>query len=214
MPSFIDPVRGVLKQSRFSMDGSLKMSHGLQGPARQSADLSPVPLKRPGGGTDNQGMSEPAGFQLFKPMTYGQYLETPQWRATRAAALLRAGNRCALDGSHGEDLDVLHNTRERLGAELDSDLVVLCASCRELVRAALPCHSPAADEIPYPVVLRRVLTGAEMRPFAPVAGTGAAGTDAEIDTDSIRPAAAAGSPPWAHLRARRPRRTEPAPASA
>lgn len=68
----------------------------------------------------------------LRSMPYRHYLRTPEWRVTRAGALLRAGWRCSLDVTHGEDLDVHHRTYERLGAELASDLVVLCRPCHRL----------------------------------------------------------------------------------
>lgn len=68
----------------------------------------------------------------LRAMPYGEYLRTPEWRTTRAGALLRAGWRCSLDVTHGDDLDVHHRTYERLGAELAADLVVLCRPCHRL----------------------------------------------------------------------------------
>ena len=65
----------------------------------------------------------------LRRMNYRDYLCTPEWRRARAAALVRAGYRCALDRSHTEDLEVHHNTYERIGAELASDLIVLCHDC-------------------------------------------------------------------------------------
>ncbi len=68
----------------------------------------------------------------LRAMPYPLYLRTPEWRRTRAAALLRAGNCCSLDAKHIDGLEVHHNTYERLGAELTTDLVVLCHSCHQL----------------------------------------------------------------------------------
>jgi restriction endonuclease Mrr len=68
----------------------------------------------------------------LRAMLYADYLRTPEWRRTRAAALARAGHRCVLDASHTEHLEVHHNTYERVGAELASDLAVLCHSCHRL----------------------------------------------------------------------------------
>ncbi len=65
-------------------------------------------------------------------MPYWRYLRTPEWRRTRAIALFRAGYACSLDVTHTSDLDVHHRTYERRGAELPSDLVVLCRSCHLL----------------------------------------------------------------------------------
>lgn len=71
-------------------------------------------------------------LSALRSMSYRDYLRTPEWRRTRAAALLRAGNACSLDVTHGDELDVHHRTYERLGAELASDLVVLCRPCHRL----------------------------------------------------------------------------------
>jgi restriction endonuclease Mrr len=68
----------------------------------------------------------------LRAMPYSRYLRTPEWRRTRAAALLRAGNSCSLDVTHTDDLEVHHRTYEHLGAELVMDLVVLCHSCHRL----------------------------------------------------------------------------------
>jgi restriction endonuclease Mrr len=75
----------------------------------------------------------PAATRLdeLQRMPYEEYLKTPEWERTRAAALQRAAQSCALDLTHTTDLDVRHRTKARLGAELQSDLVVLCASCAE-----------------------------------------------------------------------------------
>lgn len=74
----------------------------------------------------------PARLAELRAMPELKYLRTPEWRRTRTAALARAGHRCALDRSHTEGLEVHHNTYERVGAELTSDLVVLCHDCHRL----------------------------------------------------------------------------------
>jgi restriction endonuclease Mrr len=68
----------------------------------------------------------------LRAMQYRLYLRTPEWRRTRAAALVRAGNACSLDVSHTEGLEVHHRTYERLGEELVTDLTVLCHACHQL----------------------------------------------------------------------------------
>ena len=68
----------------------------------------------------------------LRAMPYRLYLRTPEWRRTRAAALQRAGHRCSLDAKHIDGLEVHHSAYERLGAELSSDLAVLCHSCHQL----------------------------------------------------------------------------------
>ncbi len=69
-------------------------------------------------------------------MPYPLYLRTSEWRRTRAAALVRAGNACSLDVTHTEGLEVHHRTYERLGEELVTDLTVLCHSCHQLHHTA------------------------------------------------------------------------------
>ena len=104
-------------------------------------------------------------------MPYHDFLRSPEWRQTRAAALLRADNRCSLDVTHTEDLDVHHRTYERLGAELATDVVVLCRSCHELhhqqygrprrspaaTTSSAPRPAPARDRQPRSSLLRRLL---------------------------------------------------------
>ena len=73
---------------------------------------------------------------LLRFLSYREYLETDHWRETRAAAIARAGGKCALcprvaEGSETSRLHVHHRTYERLGEELPADLVVLCAWCHE-----------------------------------------------------------------------------------
>lgn len=92
----------------------------------------------------------------LRAMPYPLYLRTPEWRRARAAALLRAGHSCSLDVTHTDDLEVHHRTYERLGAELATDLVVLCRSCHRLhhmehgrprrERSAAPSHRTAAHD--------------------------------------------------------------------
>jgi hypothetical protein len=77
-------------------------------------------------------------IQELRVMPYHEYLRTPEWRATRAAALMRAGHRCSLDSSHRGGLEVHHNSYERLGAELAADLVVLCRDCHRRHHQAQP----------------------------------------------------------------------------
>jgi hypothetical protein len=75
---------------------------------------------------------EPARLAELRAMRYRDYLRTPEWRRTREAALSRAGNACSLDAGHTENMEVHHRSYERLGAELTTDLVVLCHACHQL----------------------------------------------------------------------------------
>lgn len=71
----------------------------------------------------------------LRSMPYHQYLRTPEWRRTRASALIRAGYCCSLDVTHIGELDVHHRTYERLGQELATDLIVLCRECHRIHHA-------------------------------------------------------------------------------
>lgn len=61
---------------------------------------------------------------------YLAYLNSSSWRFTRNRALQRTHYRCERCDSK-RDLQVHHRTYERLGAECDEDLEVLCANCHE-----------------------------------------------------------------------------------
>lgn len=61
---------------------------------------------------------------------YLAYLNSPAWKTRRNRALHLAKWRCRRCPSK-RDLQVHHTTYERLGAEWDSDLEVLCANCHE-----------------------------------------------------------------------------------
>jgi restriction endonuclease Mrr len=98
----------------------------------------------------------------LRAMPYQQYLRTPEWRQTKAVALLHAGNACSLDVTHTEGLEVHHRTYERLGAELVSDLAVLCCSCHQLHHKEYgrPRRERSAKPVTRrkPSLLRRLLT--------------------------------------------------------
>lgn len=86
---------------------------------------------------------------------YRDYLQTQQWYATRDRRLRAAGFRCEFelnskrcDGTHS--LNVHHRNYQRLGAELDSDLEVLCR-LHHLVRHMTDaecegCGAPLVDD--------------------------------------------------------------------
>lgn len=65
---------------------------------------------------------------LYRSMSYDDYLKTPHWQETRAAAIARAGGKCSMCSST-ERLQVHHNTYERLGGERPEDLAVVCRPC-------------------------------------------------------------------------------------
>lgn len=112
---------------------------------------------------------DPKRLAELRALPYPLYLRTPEWKRTRLAALRRAGRCCSLDVSHTDGLEVHHRTYERLGAELESDVIVLCHACHQLhhrmygpLPLELPVSPPAAEQA-EPVAkrswLRRLLTG-------------------------------------------------------
>ncbi len=102
----------------------------------------------------------------LQTMPYVEYLKTPEWERTRAAALERAQFSCAIDADHIEGLEVQHRSKERIGAEQPGDLVVLCAGCLELYQddAARPRRTgsippPVPQSVPQPVIPITAATG-------------------------------------------------------
>jgi hypothetical protein len=105
----------------------LKRGGLLENPGPSTWRLTATALLGPETAVDDPAIGP--RLRELREMPYPEYLRTPEWRKTRAAALTRAGHRCSLDATHTEALEVHHNTYERLGAELASDLVVLCRTC-------------------------------------------------------------------------------------
>lgn len=75
--------------------------------------------------------------QDLRTMPYQEYLQTDHWKTVRNQAREAAGHRCQLCNSP-HYLHVHHRTYERRGAELPSDLIVLCAPCHSKFHAKLP----------------------------------------------------------------------------
>lgn len=67
----------------------------------------------------------------LRALPYSEYLKTDHWQLTRHATLRRANYRCQICGET-DGLEVHHNTYERRGEELPTDLFVLCAACHQL----------------------------------------------------------------------------------
>jgi predicted HNH restriction endonuclease len=71
-------------------------------------------------------------------MTYREYLRSEHWTRKRAETIHKAGRKCQMCGWRNErqagsskGFHVHHNTYERVGHELPTDLTVLCAECHE-----------------------------------------------------------------------------------
>jgi 5-methylcytosine-specific restriction endonuclease McrA len=61
---------------------------------------------------------------------YRDYIASLAWKNRADQARRRVGYRCQLCNRKGE-LHVHHRTYERLGREMDEDLIVLCATCHK-----------------------------------------------------------------------------------
>ena len=65
-------------------------------------------------------------------LPYAEYLKSAGWQFKRRRALILGRHKCRVCGATDTQLDVHHNTYERLGNEDDADLVVLCHNCHQL----------------------------------------------------------------------------------
>ena len=61
-------------------------------------------------------------------MPYSEYLQTPEWKARRAATIEYAGGSCMFCDSTRR-LEAHHRTYQRRGNEEPRDLVALCHEC-------------------------------------------------------------------------------------
>ena len=66
----------------------------------------------------------------LKASEYQAYIQSDAWKEKRRKALIRSGGKCCLCGAR-HDLHVHHNTYDRLGDELETDLAVLCKECHK-----------------------------------------------------------------------------------
>jgi hypothetical protein len=65
-----------------------------------------------------------------------RYLRSPEWKARRMAAIVRAGFRCGDCGRvvfDARKLQAHHLTYERLGCERPEDIAIRCARCHRRI---------------------------------------------------------------------------------
>jgi hypothetical protein len=60
---------------------------------------------------------------------YDDYLRSSHWINLRAMMRARAGGCCKRCGCASKRLEIHHLTYERIGRELESDLIALCPGC-------------------------------------------------------------------------------------
>lgn len=76
---------------------------------------------------DDDSTPPPERIHALRRLPYRAYLQTPEWKRRRNRALARASWRCEQPGcTSTESLEVHHRRYDRLGAEPDEDLCVLC----------------------------------------------------------------------------------------
>lgn len=80
---------------------------------------------------------------------YQNYLKSEHWQKQRKEALLCALYRCQVCNTDALPLEVHHRTYERLGAELPSDLFVLCEQCHDLFSQNGKLATPNTDDEDY-----------------------------------------------------------------
>ena len=68
---------------------------------------------------------------------YESYVKTDCWQIRRDAYVSRYGPACEVCGNSIDGLDVHHLTYERLGVELDDDLMGLCRLCHSAVHGVV-----------------------------------------------------------------------------
>jgi 5-methylcytosine-specific restriction endonuclease McrA len=65
---------------------------------------------------------------------YQTYIHSEAWKARKAEAIRKAGYKCSVpDCKAYNRLECHHLTYQRLGNELDSDLLVLCEKCHKKI---------------------------------------------------------------------------------
>jgi hypothetical protein len=63
---------------------------------------------------------------------YLDYIQSDEWRMRKAIIIEERGYACEECGCTDEHLQLHHLTYDRLGAELDEDLQLLCHDCHEI----------------------------------------------------------------------------------
>lgn len=72
----------------------------------------------------------PFGTRQYKD--YDDYLKSEHWRSFRKRVFEHYGRKCYLCGTTEGQIDIHHNTYERKGAELLSDVIPLCHTHHEM----------------------------------------------------------------------------------
>ena len=69
--------------------------------------------------------------KVWSKQSYQDYLQSEHWTQFREQALAHYGSKCYICGDDDTAVEVHHNTYERLGGELMSDVIPLCRDCHQ-----------------------------------------------------------------------------------
>jgi hypothetical protein len=83
----------------------------------------------PGGEARHVGFVTDTRVAELRRLSYDEYLETPEWKATRKETLALASHRCNRCGQSRDVMHVHHRTYQNLGREQPEELEVLCPQC-------------------------------------------------------------------------------------
>jgi hypothetical protein len=72
---------------------------------------------------------ETAALRWLAARSRKYYYQTDHWRRLRRLAISRWQGRCALCNSSSGEMNVHHRHYQSLGAEVESDLILLCRMC-------------------------------------------------------------------------------------
>lgn len=88
---------------------------------------------------DRLKFSESLRSKLPHPNYYA-YINSKAWQDKRGEMLIKARHRCQMCNKSNTVLNVHHRTYDRLGHEMEEDLIVLCRDC----------HAKFHDKLPTP----------------------------------------------------------------
>lgn len=77
---------------------------------------------------------------------YQAYLKSDEWKARRERALTISHHACQICNSPSH-LQVHHRSYERIGREVDSDLIVLCSKCHTVFHEAGRMPTPPEPKV-------------------------------------------------------------------
>lgn len=60
---------------------------------------------------------------------YTEYMQSRRWQERKRRLFKKRGYTCEMCGASGLPLDVHHKNYDRLGRELDDDLLIVCKDC-------------------------------------------------------------------------------------